>query len=99
MSYYDFKQYKANKHYTTIFEYKGIKIQCTRYDTRQGFGHDAYCVFNGKEYFINTKYQNRTWESFDFQSVLYLLFSKINDDFFSLKDLDEPLKQVNYFIQ
>lgn len=58
---------------------KDITIDCKWVNTRYGFRHDAVLYINGWER-DRTKicYYNRTWESFEFESVLEKLLSKTN---------------------
>ncbi len=56
---------------------KRIEIVCTSEKTRSGFRHLATLFVDGVE---TTKgkctYQNRTWESYEFQSVLFEVINK-----------------------
>lgn len=56
---------------------EGYTIDCTSERTRSGFRHVAILRKNGLEH-DRTKicYQNRTWESFEFESVLFRLIEK-----------------------
>jgi len=54
-----------------------IKIVCDSAKTRNGFKHVATLLINGEEV-EETKccYLNRTWERYEFQSVLYKIIEK-----------------------
>jgi hypothetical protein len=56
---------------------KNIEIVCEWKKTRNGFKHTATLMYDGKEV-DSTKccYLNRTWESYEYQSVLYRLAKK-----------------------
>jgi hypothetical protein len=58
---------------------KNITIECNWVNTRYGFRHDARLLVDGWER-DRTKicYYNRTWESFEYESVLEKLLSKTN---------------------
>ena len=73
------KTFKLNKQFTVI---------CERVKTRMAFKHTAVVLDNGSE-IHRTKvcYLNRTWESYEFQSVLH---QAINGTF--------PVKQAKRFI-
>ena len=60
--------FKLNDEYTVVCEYQ---------NTRTGFRHVAVLLRNGSE-IDRTKctYQNRTWERFQYQSVLFKLIDK-----------------------
>ncbi len=49
-----------------------ISIRCITYSTRYSWGHKGTLTLDGEDV-LNTKvtYQNRTWESYQFQSLLY----------------------------
>lgn len=49
-----------------------IEVVCNSESTRYGFRHLATLFLDGREYFkAKCTYQNRTWESYEFQSVLH----------------------------
>ena len=56
-----------------------IKVVCDIAKTKNGFKHVAKLLINGEEV-EQTKccYLNRTWESYEFQSVLYKIVEKSN---------------------
>jgi len=69
------KTFKINDEY---------EIACEHQNTRSGFRHVAILLKDGEE-IDRTKicYQNRTWERFNFESVLHKLFDKtdvLNDE-------------------
>ena len=54
-----------------------IEIVCKSERTRYGFRHLATLFVDGAESTnVKCTYQNRTWESYEFQSVLYDVISK-----------------------
>ena len=59
-----------------------VAINCETYEYSGGWGHRACVVYVGDN-FINFKkrktYYNRTWESFDYESVLYKVVSAYFD--------------------
>lgn len=66
---------------------KHIEIVCISESTRSGFRHLATLFLNGIES-VKSKccYQNRTWEKYEFQSVLKAVVNKA-----SLSDTDKKL--------
>lgn len=58
---------------------KDIQVVCNAENTRSGFRHLASLVINGNEV-DKTKccYLNRTWEAWEFQSVIESLIGKTN---------------------
>jgi hypothetical protein len=57
--------FKLNDQYTVV---------CESQNTRSGFRHVAVLMDNDYEvYRTKITYQNRTWERYEFQSVLYKL--------------------------
>ena len=69
---------------------KKYSIVCEWQNTRNGFRHVAILHLDGKEIYRTKKtYINRTWESFEFESVLI----KLVDDYFSDNDLGKKYKQ------
>ena len=64
-----------------------IEVVCTSESTRYGFRHLATLLVNGVESAKGKcTYQNRTWESYEFQSVLFDVVNK--------SDLSESDKKV-----
>ena len=56
---------------------ESTQIHCYVYETRSTWGHVAKLMVNGQE--VNRckiRYHNRTWESFEFESVIYNLLHK-----------------------
>lgn len=50
---------------------KDYQVVCESESTRNGFRHVATLLYHGNEYARTTKsYLNRTWESFEFESIL-----------------------------
>ena len=92
-----------------IFEckaYPEFKIVAQSYETRNSWGHKAYLV-NDNNYTMNTykiRYYNRTWECYQYQSVIksvlndyltQLIHDYINDykDSNNITRLNHNLKQ------
>lgn len=56
---------------------KTTEIVCWEYSTRYSWGHVAKLMVDGQEVDrCKIKYQNRTWESFEFESVIDDLLTK-----------------------
>jgi hypothetical protein len=54
-----------------------IEIVCNYENTRNGFRHRATLLLNGNDVDMTTEhYLNRTWESYEYQSVMYKLVRK-----------------------
>ena len=62
------KMFKLDEEYSIV---------CEAENTRYGFRHIAHLLLNGHE-IDKTKicYYNRTWEAYEFQSVIYLLLKR-----------------------
>jgi len=61
------REFKLNDVYTVV---------CESRNTRTGFRHVAVLLRNGDEmYRTKVTYQNRTWESYQFESVLEKLIT------------------------
>lgn len=57
-----------------------ISVVCDSVKTRYGFRHDARLMLNGSEAGkAKCCYYNRTWESYEYQSVLQKLFEKTQE--------------------
>lgn len=69
------KQYSRETFHITMPDGKVLSFYCWTTDTRNGFCHTAWCP----EYDQTTKasYWNRTWECYDYQSVLQKAFEKL----------------------
>jgi len=77
------KQFKINNEYDAICEWK---------KTRNGFKHEATLLSNGVEVDSAKQcYLNRTWESFEYQTVLRKLLNKVK--IFSDEEKDSFLKK------
>ena len=62
------KIFKLNDKYSVV---------CEWVNTSYGFKHTAHLMRNGVELDeAKATYHNRTWESFEFQTVLHILFDK-----------------------
>jgi hypothetical protein len=56
---------------------KNLTIVCTTINTRYGFKHEARLMNNGRQIdFAKCCYYNRTWESFEYESVVRDLLRK-----------------------
>lgn len=68
-----------------LFEvnFQGVKntVYCKSESTRHGFKHVARMYYNGNSYTATRHYYNRTWEYYDFQSVMQDLFENIVNEF------------------
>ena len=57
--------FKINKH---------LEVECETYETRYSWGHKAYLLRDGKQIdYKKITYYNRTWESYQFESILECL--------------------------
>ena len=75
------KTFKVNKQIEVVCETKG---------TRNGFKHTATLLYNGNEAeSVKICYMNRTWEHYDYESVLEKLADKSN----TLSDSEKKLFQ------
>ena len=74
------KQYDT-KYFTAKVNGKEIEFRCYTTDTRCGFCHTAHYI--GWDYDINdtkVSYYNRTWERFEYESVLKRAIDKLPKD-------------------
>jgi len=77
------KTFNLSKDYAVVCEWK---------KTRMAFKHEATIMQNGREvYKTKICYQNRTWESYDFQSVLH----KAIRGFFTGEDVQKFMDKVD----
>jgi hypothetical protein len=77
---------------------ENIEIVCVSQKTRSGFRHLATLIYNGNECeTVKCTYQNRTWERYEFQSVLFKLATNSKtlskDERDLLKDYTENYKE------
>lgn len=64
---------------------KGLEVVCESLKTRNGFKHTATLLINGRDCeSVKCTYLNRTWESYEFESVL----KKLLEDTKRLKPLE-----------
>lgn len=56
-----------------------LQVVCDSVKTRNGFKHTAQLMLNGRELFEGVKcnYLNRTWERYEYESVLAKLCHKL----------------------
>ena len=61
-------------------------ILCETKNTRNGFKHVAVLLKNGREFDkVKICYLNRTWESYEYESVIKSLKSRNKDELLSLE--------------
>jgi len=66
-----------NKHTTTFNISDSLIVECETTNTRDGFRHNAILFRNGERVTkTGISYLNRTWESYEYESVLERLASK-----------------------
>jgi hypothetical protein len=86
---------KVDKASSSLSEFKldnNYSIVAHSEDTRSGFRHIAVLMLNGREVARSkATYQNRTWESFEYQSVAH----KLIDDYFKGDEADKYKKVVD----
>jgi hypothetical protein len=75
---------------------KSLDVFCDYKNTSYGFKHTATIVRDGYKHGVEAKrcYYNRTWESFEYQSVLETLLDKAKDGLtpYELKRLKSVIK-------
>lgn len=53
---------------------KNLRVECEVYETRYSWGHKAWLYRDGREVdYIKITYYNRTWEAYQFESILETL--------------------------
>ena len=58
-----------------------VDVVCEASKTRNGFKHEATLVISGQSRnTVKCNYQNRTWESFTYQTVLDKLLDQVKDE-------------------
>jgi hypothetical protein len=69
-----------------------VEIVCEWVNTRYGFRHDARLYINGNEYGNKAKccYYNRTWEKFEFETVIHKLLEQTD----ALTDAEKELFRI-----
>ena len=68
------------KIFNVNFKDKKNSIYCKCENTRNGFKHVATMYYNRNTYVAVCYYLNRTWECFEYQSVIRKLFYTISDE-------------------
>lgn len=68
----NYKRYGKQAIYTVNFS-----AYCAVYDNRSGFVHECDIFYDGGQVYAKCQYYNRTWESYDFQSVIYKAIEKM----------------------
>lgn len=82
----------ATKRYnnkTFVFTVNGeeIRFYCDTTNTQNGFCHHVFALGGGKDYeHSRMSYYNRTWETFEYETVLYHAIEKFP------KSMREPLR-------
>ena len=72
---------------------KRFSVVCESVGTRNGFKHTGALCSNGNEvYKTKICYLNRTWESFEFESILL----KVIDERFTGKELEKFRAIINF---
>ena len=76
---------------TTLFQIDDqTSILCEVYSNSRNWGHRARLFKNGQEVKkVTITYYNRTWESFQFESVIKKLVDKLDD--LSYEDIKDKL--------
>jgi hypothetical protein len=76
-----------------IFKFdESRSIVCESQNTRYGFRHLATLFINGQEGWLKAKccYYNRTWESFEFETVVKELLEKaVKEKVLTQKEVDD----------
>lgn len=58
---------------------ENLKIEAWYFETRHNWGHNARAIYRGQEVAeVKIVYQNRTWESYKFQSVMEKLIDVLD---------------------
>ena len=68
------------KIFNVNFQGEKNSIYCKCENTRNGFKHVATMYYNRNTYVAVCYYLNRTWECFEYQSVIRKLFYTISDE-------------------
>ena len=68
------------KIFNVNFQGEKNSIYCKCENTRNGFKHVATMYYNKNTYVAVCYYLNRTWECFEYQSVIRKLFYTISDE-------------------
>ena len=68
------------KIFNVNFQGEKNSIYCKCENTRNGFKHVATMNYNGNTYVATSYYINRTWEYFEYQSVIRKLYYIISDE-------------------
>jgi len=59
---------------------ENLKIEAWYYETSRNWGHKARAIYNGREVAeVKIVYQNRTWESYKYQSVMQKLIDAMDE--------------------
>lgn len=56
---------------------KNFAAFCNVYDNRSGFAHECRIEWDGVTYYAKIQYYNRTWESYEFESVILKTIGKM----------------------
>jgi hypothetical protein len=73
-----------------------LSIVCESQGTRYGFRHIARLMVNGIDNNMTAKccYYNRTWESFEFQTVILNLLDKICPIYISIEEKEKFISEI-----
>lgn len=68
----NYKRYGKQAIHTVNFS-----AYCAVYDNRSGFVHECDIFYNGGQVYAKCQYYNRTWESYEFESVINKAIEKL----------------------
>lgn len=76
---------------------ENVSVGCAEFMTRKSWGHIVDCFYNGERVEqVRVNYQNRTWESYKYQTALLKLVSKLDKlKTIPLKDRIEMYKFIS----
>lgn len=85
------------KQFKTIANGNEYEFVCDSHNTRNGFNHECELFVNGK-YEASGKcvYYNRTWEKYDYQSVMYNTISNLIEE--REENLKRQFKAANGYV-
>ena len=68
----NYKRYNKQAIHTVNFS-----AYCAVYDNRSGFVHEVDLFYSGGSVYAKCQYYNRTWESYEFESVINKVIQKL----------------------
>lgn len=68
----NYKRYNKQAIHTVNFS-----AYCAVYDNRSGFVHECDIFYDGGQVYAKSQYYNRTWESYEFESVINKAIEKL----------------------